>query len=98
MYGMISDAYDYVLVTGASAGVVAASNGMTTEQWKVGRGNAQPQVYLSAFEMVINFLTLFALAEGMVIRYWRQLLHGTTVSIPFNPIHNPRLIVQHAYN
>lgn len=66
-------------VTGASAGILLASNGMSVEDWKFGRDNAQPYVYISIFEMVMNFLILFALADGMVVRFWRQLLHGTTV-------------------
>lgn len=48
--------------------------------WKVGSDNAQPAVYISAIGMFIDLLLLFALAEGVVIRFWRQLLHGTTVS------------------
>jgi hypothetical protein len=68
------------LVTGASAGILLASHGMSMEDWKVGKDNAQPHVYISVFEMVMSFLTLFSLADGVVIRFWRQLLHGTTVS------------------
>lgn len=66
-------------VTGASAAVLFASNGTSTEDWKVGNSYAQPYFYISAFEMAMDFLILFALAEGIVIRFWRQLLHGTTV-------------------
>ncbi|CAI6332264.1 unnamed protein product [Periconia digitata] len=69
-----------LLFTGASIGILVGSNGKTNEDWKIGGDNAQPQVYLSVFEMVMNLLTFFALADGMVIRYWCQLLHGTTLS------------------
>jgi hypothetical protein len=68
-------------VTGVSAGILLASDGSTIDSWTVGEDNAQLQVYISVIEMITNFLILFALAEGMVIRFWLQLLHGTTVSI-----------------
>jgi len=66
-------------VTGVSAGILLASNNSAIESWRVGGDNTQPQVYISIFEMIINFLIFFALAEGVVIRFWRQLLSGTTV-------------------
>jgi hypothetical protein len=68
-------------VTGVSTGILLASNGSTIDSWTVGGDKAQLQVYVSVIEMIINFLILFALAEGIVIRFWRQLLHGATVSI-----------------
>ncbi|KAK7185151.1 hypothetical protein DPSP01_000732 [Paraphaeosphaeria sporulosa] len=68
-----------VLLTGASAGILLASHGTTVDDWKVGHDNAQPHVYISVFEMAMNFLILFALVEGVVLRFWRQLLHGTTL-------------------
>lgn len=68
-----------LLFTGASAGVLLASHGSTMDDWKIGRDNAQPHVYVSVFEMLMNFLILFALVEGVVIRFWRQLLRGTTL-------------------
>jgi hypothetical protein len=67
-------------VTGVSAGILLASDGSTIDSWTVGEDNAQLQVYISVIVMITNFLILFALAEGMVIRFWLQLLHGTTVS------------------
>ncbi|KAF2452190.1 hypothetical protein P171DRAFT_426568 [Karstenula rhodostoma CBS 690.94] len=68
-----------VLLTGASAGILLASHGTTMDDWKIGRDNAQPHVYISVFEMMMIFLILFALVEGVVIRFWRQLLQGTTL-------------------
>ncbi|KAJ4351403.1 uncharacterized protein N0V89_006745 [Didymosphaeria variabile] len=68
-----------VLLTGASAGILLASHNTSTEDWKIGRDNAQPHVYISVFEMIMNFLILFALVDGVVIRLWRQLLQGTTL-------------------
>jgi hypothetical protein len=68
-------------VTGVSTGILLASNGSTIDSWTVGGDKAQLQVYVAVIEMIINFLILFALAEGIVIRFWRQLLHGTTVSL-----------------
>ncbi|KAF2659830.1 hypothetical protein K491DRAFT_136858 [Lophiostoma macrostomum CBS 122681] len=32
--------------------------------------------------MILNLLTMFALMSGMAIRFWRQLMRGTTVSKP----------------
>lgn len=73
-----------VLLTGTSAGILLASHGTTMDDWKIGHDNAQPHVYISLFEMLMNFLILFALGEGIVIRLWRQLLQGTTL----DSIHN----------
>ncbi|KAF2710105.1 hypothetical protein K504DRAFT_404968 [Pleomassaria siparia CBS 279.74] len=69
-----------VLLTGVSAGILLASDGSTIDSWAVGKDNAQLQVYISVIEMIMNFLILFALTEGVLIRFWRQLLHGTTLS------------------
>ncbi|PVI05200.1 hypothetical protein DM02DRAFT_687198 [Periconia macrospinosa] len=69
-----------LILTAAMVAILIGSNGKTTEDWKLGSDNAQLPVYLSVFEMILNLLTIFALADGMVIRYWRQLLHGTTLS------------------
>ncbi|KAJ4305897.1 hypothetical protein N0V90_001430 [Kalmusia sp. IMI 367209] len=68
-----------LLLTGASAGILLASHGTSLDDWKIGHDNAQPHVYISVFEMVMNFLILFALVDGVVIRFWRQLLQGTTL-------------------
>jgi hypothetical protein len=68
-----------VLLTGASAGILLASHGTTMEDWRIGHDNAQPHVYISVFEIMMNFLILFALVDGVVIRFWRQLLQGTTL-------------------
>ena len=64
------------LLTVASATVLLTSHGTSPEEWRVGNDNAQPHVYVSIFEMIMNFLILFALTQGVVIRFWRQLLHG----------------------
>ncbi|KAF2643901.1 hypothetical protein P280DRAFT_546780 [Massarina eburnea CBS 473.64] len=69
-----------LLLTGTSAGIILASNGKTADDWKIGGDNTQPQVYISICEMVMNFLAMFALLDGMVIRFWRQMLHGITLS------------------
>jgi hypothetical protein len=69
----------FLLLTGASAGILLASHGTTMGDWKIGHDNAQPHVYISIFEMIMNFLILFALVNGVVIRFWRQLLQGTTL-------------------
>jgi hypothetical protein len=75
-------------VTGASAGILLASHGMSMDDWRIRNDNAQPHVYISVFEMMMNFLILFALAEGVVVRFWRQLLHGTTVRLSlWSPLH-----------
>lgn len=71
--------YLILLLTGASAAILLVSDGTSLEDWKIGDDNAQPHVYVSVFEMIMNFLILFALANGVVIKFWRQLLHGTTL-------------------
>ena len=69
-----------LLLTGVSTSILLISHGTSPEAWKTRHDNIQPYLYLSVFEMAMNLLVLFALAEGMVIRFWRQLLRGTTIS------------------
>lgn len=69
-----------LLLTGGSTSILLISHGTSPEAWKIGNDDAQPQIYLSVLDMIINLLMFVALAEGMVIRFWRQLLHGTTLS------------------
>ena len=68
-------------VTGVNAGILLASDGSNPNHWKIGSDNAQPSVYVSIFEMITIFLTLFALTNGMVIKFWRQMMRGTTVCV-----------------
>ncbi|KAF2686755.1 hypothetical protein K458DRAFT_363048 [Lentithecium fluviatile CBS 122367] len=65
---------------GALLLILISSDGTSMEHWRFGNDNAQPLVYISVFEMAMNFLILFALADGAAIRFWRQLLQGTTLS------------------
>lgn len=51
-----------MLLTGVSAGT-------TLDNWKVGQDNVSPHVYISVFEMIMNFLILYALIEGVVLRF-----------------------------
>ncbi|KAF2185841.1 hypothetical protein K469DRAFT_157361 [Zopfia rhizophila CBS 207.26] len=69
-----------ILLTGVSAGILLASHGTAVEDWRVGDDNAQPQVYISLSEMIMNFLIIFTLMDGMTVRFWRQLIHGSTLS------------------
>ncbi|KAH7132670.1 hypothetical protein B0J11DRAFT_577572 [Dendryphion nanum] len=72
--------FTITLLTCASTGILLASDGSTPENWKVGDDNAQPFVYVSIFEMIMICLILFAFVEGMVIKFWCELLHGSTLS------------------
>lgn len=67
-------------MTGASAGILLASENTSPSDWKVGNDNVQPQAYISVLEMMMNFLISLALVEGVVIKFWREMLHGSTVS------------------
>ncbi|KAF2269829.1 hypothetical protein CC78DRAFT_240507 [Lojkania enalia] len=69
-----------VLLTGVSAGILLASDGSTLEYWRVGRDNTQPPVYISFLEMIINMLIFAALAEGVVLYFWRSLIRRSTLS------------------
>ena len=81
------------------------SNGTTTSRWSVGghggdgggRGSVQPHVYLSICDMVVDFLTLVALFDGMVVKYWRQMLRGTTVRKQTDPSGIHRVVVRMLY-
>ncbi|KAF2005703.1 hypothetical protein P154DRAFT_571000 [Amniculicola lignicola CBS 123094] len=67
-----------VLLTGLSAGILLAIKGTSTDSWRV--GSALPQVYISVMDMLMNFLMFFALSNGLVTIFWRQLMNGTTLS------------------
>lgn len=70
--------------------IVLASEDTSPSDWIIGGHNTQPQVYLSVLEMIMNLLISFALFEGVVIKFWRELLGGCTVSITstlFKPVH-----------
>ncbi|KAH7386019.1 hypothetical protein BKA66DRAFT_67582 [Pyrenochaeta sp. MPI-SDFR-AT-0127] len=69
-----------VLWTTGSAIIIVFSNGTRPDEWKIGNDPVQPQVYISVFEMIMNLLMFYALAEGIVIAWWRRLLHGTSLA------------------
>ncbi|KAF1939693.1 hypothetical protein EJ02DRAFT_381248 [Clathrospora elynae] len=69
-----------VILTAGSAVVLFSADGRTPQDWKIGSDSVQPQVYISVFEMIMNLLTVAALSEGVVITFWRRLLHRTTVA------------------
>ena len=68
-------------MTGASVAVLLASNDSAVAHWQLGSYKVQPQVYVSILVLLIDVLLAFALADGLMIRFWRQATHGTTVSI-----------------
>jgi hypothetical protein len=67
-----------------SAGITLGSNGMTLESWRIGKDNAQPQVYVTVIELFINCLMLYGVAQGVMIKFWHHLLCGTTVRFPLS--------------
>jgi hypothetical protein len=62
-------------VTGSAVATIFAARNTQPEAWKV----FQPQTYLSVLELFMVSFTLCALAEGVVVAYWRRLLHGAPV-------------------
>ncbi|KAH7068201.1 hypothetical protein BKA63DRAFT_423047 [Paraphoma chrysanthemicola] len=57
------------------ASLVGIVNDAAAEAWPV-----QPHVYLSVLEILICLCMLAALSEGVVIVFWRRLLHGMTIA------------------
>ncbi|CAO2651903.1 Nn.00g001860.m01.CDS01 [Neocucurbitaria sp. VM-36] len=69
-----------VLLTTGSAIILFTSNGTSPEDWNIGSDSVQPQVYVSVFEMMITLLIFYALAEGLAITFWRQLLRSIVIA------------------
>lgn len=63
------------VATGAAVAVIFASHGTAVDTWTV-----QLHVCLSVLEVLMCLFTLAALSEGVVISFWRRLLHGMTIS------------------
>ena len=59
--------------------VLVYSDGHDVESW----GNATPSVVIAVLSVVANSLLALALAEGLVVSFWRALLNGCTVSVNF---------------
>ena len=80
-------------MTGASVAVLLASNDSVIAHWQLGSYKAQPQVYVSILAVLMDALLAFALADGLMIRFWRQATHGTAVSTeaPKYLVENPHL-------
>jgi hypothetical protein len=72
-----------VSLTSIPAIILVSADVRTPNDWEIGNVSVQPAVYISVFEMIMNLLMFCALAEGVVITFWRRLLHGTTVSAAF---------------
>ena len=70
-------------ITNPCAGTVAAivildmSDGQPVDNWGKSLG---PSVYLAVIAIIANTLLAVALAEGLVISFWRTALNGCTVS------------------
>ncbi|KAF2028818.1 hypothetical protein EK21DRAFT_69024 [Setomelanomma holmii] len=60
-------------------GMGSLVNGTSVPSWTI-----TPHVYLAVFEMLVCLLTLCALCEGVVVAFWRLLLHGTTIADVFD--------------
>jgi hypothetical protein len=64
-----------ITVTGSAVATIFAARNTRPEAWKA----FQPPAYLSVLELLMAAFTLCALAEGVVLAYWRRLLHGAPV-------------------
>jgi len=67
-------------VTGSSVAILLASNDSAVTHWQPGSYKVQPQVYVSILAVLMDALLAFALADGLMIRFWRQATRGTAVS------------------
>ncbi|KAF2502266.1 hypothetical protein BU16DRAFT_611952 [Lophium mytilinum] len=78
----ISALLGVIAFTGASLGVLLASDGDLVSTWQV--NNVQPSVYLSAFSLIMDSLAAFAFAEGLVVRFWTQAMRGVFISVLYD--------------
>lgn len=62
--------------------ILFVSNGKKPVQFRVHHDTVSPAVYLSVIELLLTFLSLYALSQGLVIYFWHNLLRGTTVRLP----------------
>ncbi|ERF74166.1 hypothetical protein EPUS_03356 [Endocarpon pusillum Z07020] len=60
--------------TALAVGVLASSNGRAVQTWRF----FTPSVCLAVLSVVSNALLAVALAEGLVISFWRKALHSCT--------------------
>lgn len=65
-----------LLCTAAAVAVLVYSNGQEVENW----GTSSPSVVIAILSVVANSLLAVALAEGLIVSFWRTLLNGCTVS------------------
>jgi Protein of unknown function (DUF3176) len=59
----------------AAIAVLASSNGRPIHQWTV-----QPTVWLAVIAAIANACLHYALAQGVVIAWWRKAIHGGTIA------------------
>lgn len=61
--------------TAAAAVILIVSDGADVHEWSP----ITPSVYLAILSVAANTLLGFAVAEGLVILFWRTILQGSTV-------------------
>lgn len=67
-----------ILLTGAAVGVLLSSRGSPISHWKSKNLHIQPTVWLSVLSIIMDGLTMFALAKAAEITYWRSAARGTS--------------------
>jgi hypothetical protein len=70
-------------VTSAAIGVLATSDGLPVNEWRMARSKLLPQVWLAALSTLSNSLLAYAFAEGVALSIWRKACSGTTVNNNF---------------
>jgi hypothetical protein len=61
-------------------GILAASDGLPVNEWRMARSKLQPQVWMAALSALSNSLLAYAFAEGVALSIWRKACSGTTVN------------------
>jgi hypothetical protein len=69
-----------MIVTSVALGILATSDGLPVNEWRIARSKLQPQVWLAAISTLSNALLAYAFAEGLAVNIWRTASSGTTVS------------------
>jgi hypothetical protein len=69
------------LVTAASVGVLAVSNGYPVDEWTLLGGKAKPSTLVAALSPISNFLLAYAFHHGVAVLFWTHAVSGTTVDL-----------------
>jgi hypothetical protein len=68
-----------VPVMSFSVVIILCSDGKLVDDWYILKIKIQPQVWVTVLSTLSNMMLIFAFAEGLTIRFWRQAGQGAAV-------------------